>query len=101
MELKIYTPHHFLYQSTAIPFTYDGNGKGRQRKLQGYPLPLNVRVLAPVSWAKGKALGTSVRFPVAGTLIMSNSLYGIWSAEAFVDGDALRCAAPATFTIAP
>ncbi|MGA7617199.1 MAG: hypothetical protein WBX15_18705 [Thermoanaerobaculia bacterium] len=101
VELKIFTPHGFLYQSTAIPFTYDAKGKGTQRKLDGYPLPLDVRVLQPVSWAKGKELGTSVRLPVAGTLIMSNSLYGTWSAEAYVDGDSLKCAEPASFEIRP
>lgn len=101
VEVRIFTPHGYLYQSTAIPFTYDANGKGKQRKLEDYPLPMPVRVLEPVSWSKGKELGTSVRLPVAGTLIMSHSLYGTWKAEAYVDGDPLKCAAPASFQIRP
>jgi hypothetical protein len=40
-----------------------------------------------------------VTLPVAGTSIVSNSLYGEWTAEAVVEDEGAACAQPMTFTI--
>jgi hypothetical protein len=93
LEIQFITPKGHLYQSSTIPFTADqGN---RKKKVAGYPDPIAVQVLRP----EGAHLVAGVRLPVAGTLIMTNSLYGEWAAKAFVDGAQVSCAAPSVFTI--
>lgn len=101
VEVRFKTPGGYLYQSTTIPFSADPKLKGKERKLDGYPHPLATQGLQEVTWKNGKQLGTSVRLPVAGTYVMTNSLYGTWSAEAFVDGEAMPCAQALEFTIIP
>ncbi|MHB0971491.1 MAG: hypothetical protein ACYC7A_05660 [Thermoanaerobaculia bacterium] len=101
VEVKIFTPRGYLYQSIAIPFSSTASKKGKGRKLDGYPHPIATTVLQDVAWKNGKYLGTNVRLPVGGTMITTSSLYGTWSAEAYVDGEPLRCSQPAKFTIIP
>lgn len=101
VEVKIFTPRGYLYQSIAIPFTSDEGKKGKSRKLDGYPHPMPARVLQDVTWKNGKHIGTNIRLAVGGTMITTNSLYGTWSAEAYVDGEPLRCSQPAKFNITP
>lgn len=98
VEVRFFTPGGYLYQSIAIPFTSDA-GEKKPKRLDGYPHPMPVRRLVDVSTATGRQLGVSVRLPVAGTSIVTNSLYGVWSAEAFVDGDPLRCSRAVTFVM--
>jgi hypothetical protein len=44
----------------------------------------------------------SVTLPVAGTTIVTNSLYGDWKVEAFLDGERdTPCSKPLSFTIEP
>jgi hypothetical protein len=101
VDVRFKTPSGYHYQSIAIPFSADAGKKGKERKLDGYPHPIPTQGLQEVTWKNGKQLGTSVRLPVAGTYVMTNSLYGTWTAEAFVDGEPLPCAQPLTFSIAP
>lgn len=101
LEVRVFTPRGFLYQSIAIPFTSDSTKHGKPQKLDGYPHAKPVQGLRDVTFGKGKFLGTAVRLPVGGTMISTNSLYGTWQAEAFIDGEALKCSQPATFSITP
>lgn len=98
VEVRIFTPGGYLYQSIAIPFTSDSVSR-KPRKLDGYPHAMPVRKLKEITTSTGRQLGVSVRLPVAGTSIVANSLYGQWSAEAYVDGEPIRCSRPATFVI--
>ena len=99
LELRVFTPRGHLYESTSIPFTAEAAKKGGKEKIDRYPLPLPVEVLAETTYAKGKYLLVKTRVPVAGTPIVNNSLYGEWRAEAYLDDELLPCSIPATFTL--
>ena len=49
---------------------------------------------------QGSRLGTEVSFPVAGTSIVTSSLYGEWEAELYLDGEPMACAVRNPFVIA-
>lgn len=101
VEFRIHTPRGHLYQSIAIPFSSDANAKGKKVIVPGYPQPIETQLLTEVSTDNGKNLRATVRLPVAGTAIVANSLYGMWTAQAYVDGETLACSKPVTFTLTP
>ncbi len=78
LQLKVYTPRGHLYQTLTTPFAdREGPDGGRG--------PFEV----------------TATLPVGGTAIMSNSLYGVWRVEAFLDGDTKPCGPTANFEIKP
>lgn len=99
VEFRISTPKGHLYQSITIPFTGDPAKNGKRVIVPGYPQPMETQLLTDVSTSNGKNLRAKVLLPVAGTAIIANSLYGSWTAQAFVDGETVPCSKPATFTI--
>lgn len=99
LQLRVFTPHGHLYQATSFPFSAEATKKGGKEKIDRYPLPLPVAVLAETTYAKGKYLLVKSRLPVAGTPIVNNSLYGEWRAEAYLDDEVLPCSIPAAFTL--
>lgn len=101
VEFRITTPHGNLYQSVTIPFSSDDSKKGRKVTVPGYPDPIATVVPTAVTYGKGQHVRVAVRMPVAGTPIVWSSLYGQWTAQAFVDGEAIPCSKPATFTLTP
>jgi hypothetical protein len=98
LELKTYTPRGHLYQVLTVPFT-GASAKARRpafRRVRGYPRPLPERVLR-----RGPAgFLVSAQMPVGGTWIVTNSLYGRWRVDAYLDDDP-RPIGRALFTIAP
>jgi hypothetical protein len=81
LELKLYTPRGYLYQVLTVPFS--GAKGGWHRHLPGNPrvfVEREMRVAGPGKYQ------VSARLPVAGTWIMTNSLYGNWRVEAHLDG---------------
>jgi hypothetical protein len=107
MELKVFTPSGFLYQSLTVPFAggavpaTDGPHAAapQLRPVPGYPRPLEVQRLVPVRSSGRPEYELGVRLPVAGTSITQSSLYGTWSVQAFLDGQAEPCGPPTRFTI--
>jgi hypothetical protein len=99
VEFRIYTPKGHLYQSIAIPFTVDAAVKGKKVTIPDYPQPISTQLLTPVSYNNASHLAASVRLPVAGTPILTNSLYGTWTAQAYVDGETVGCSKPVSFQI--
>jgi hypothetical protein len=111
MELKLFTPGGFLYQVIALPFVGAAapNARGQQtaaappppsRVVPGYPRPLDVQRLVPVrtSGTRGE-YELRARLPVAGTSITLSSIYGTWSVQTFLDGQAEPCGPATKFTI--
>jgi hypothetical protein len=83
VEFKVYTPKGHLYQS--LPATLSAPASSADRRAR--------------ESAKRAAVAT---LPVAGTTIVTNSLYGEWRVEAFLDGDReTACARPVSFVIEP
>ena len=118
MQLKVITPGGFLYQVITLPFVgaapaprgglaRAGSGVGAQgddplppRVVPGFPRPLEVQRLQPVADRTSRAAyELSARLPVAGTSITLSSLYGTWSVQPYLDGQAEPCGPAARFTI--
>ncbi len=100
VELRFFTPRGFLYQSMTVPAVIGGTASGT-RTVPGYPHPMRVKS-GPRFTYKGSTLWkVDVPFPVGGTEIGRNSLYGTWKVQAYLDGAADPCGAAATFRIGP
>ncbi len=107
MEVKIFTPGGFLYQSIAVPFVAAvQTTQGQQasappaRVVPGYPRPLEVQQLVPARSPGGPIeYELQARLPVAGTSITQSSIYGTWSVQTFLDGQAEPCGPVTRFKI--
>ena len=99
IEVRIYTPRGHLYQSMTVPFTSDPTRKGNHVTIDGYPQQLETQLLEEVTTSNGKQLRVLARLPVAGTPILTNSMYGTWRAQAYVDDEPVACSKPATFQV--
>ena len=103
MELKIFTPRGFLYQVIALPFV-GAAAPGQQaaappsRVVPGYPRPLEVQRLVQSSGTRGE-FELRARLPVAGTSITLSSIYGAWSVQTYLDGQAEPCGPVTRFAI--
>ena len=84
LEFKIYTPKGNLYQSMTRPFDADA------------PIPEGARRRRSRRFQE-----VSTVLPVAGTSIVTSSMYGTWKVEAFLDGNDRRCSRPRKFVIRP
>jgi len=82
LELKVFTPKGHLYQELPLSSTDAGSVSS-----------------APTRRPRYRTL--TATFPVAGTTIVNNSLYGTWRVEAFFAGDRAACAKPRAFVIKP
>jgi hypothetical protein len=108
MELKIFTPRGFLYQVIALPFVgaaaQDAHGQQAaappSRVVPGYPRALEVQRLVPARGSARRAeFELRASLPVAGTSITLSSIYGTWSVQTFLDGQAEPCGPVTRFTI--
>ena len=70
------------------------------RRVDGYPQPLPEQELVAVRAPTGqRAYRVSAHLPVAGTSIMTSSLYGKWKVVPYVDGSTRACGPAAAFSI--
>jgi len=83
LEFKVYTPKGHLYQSLTAAMSAPAAKDDRRER-------------------EGQKRIASATLPVAGTTIVTNSLYGEWKVEAFLDGERdVACAKPLSFVIEP
>jgi hypothetical protein len=100
LEMKVYTPKGHLYQVLTVPFSGAAAGAARTRLVEGYPQPLPEQAMTAVRHEGVRRYSISARLPVAGTAIMTSSLYGRWRVDAHLDS-ALEACASKTFTLQP
>jgi len=100
LEMKVYTPKGHLYQVLTVPFSAAAASAARTRLVEGYPQPLPEQAMTAVRHEGVRRYSVSARLPVAGTSIMTSSLYGRWRVDAHLDG-ALEACASKTFTLQP
>lgn len=100
ISLKFYTPAGHLYRQIDVPVTPEIGREGTEtRRLPNYPYPVTVAVPEIRRVAGETVPSIEVGFPVGGTSIQSNSLYGMWRVNGMVDGVELRCFRPMSFGI--
>ncbi len=93
LEFKIYTPKGNLYQSMRLQFDADApTAEGAPRRS---------RRSQEVNRRSRRSQEVNAVLPVAGTSIVTSSMYGTWKVEAFLDGDDRRCSRPRKFVIQP
>ncbi len=99
LRLELPTPTGHLYQTLTVPFSTATARAGARRAVAGFPRPLEVR---PAEAAAGGAWSSvDLQLPVAGTPIVHSSLYGRWTATAYLYDDVERCGRPRRFFIQP
>jgi hypothetical protein len=109
INLKVYTPRGHLYQQVDVPFSgaaapfaaggAEASASPRMRRVDGYPQPLPEQQLVAVKTSVGRAYQVTARLPVAGTSIMTSSLYGKWKVVPHLDGSLKPCGAATVFSI--
>lgn len=116
LKFKVFTPNGHLYQLISVPIT------GHEPAPTPPPDPAAEPVAAPARGARtgppvmrpvpptsdseasnGDSRLAVVRgtLPVAGTSIMTNSLYGTWRAVPYLDDETETCGASQTFVLKP
>lgn len=78
LHLKLFTPKGHLYQELRVTTELAADRNQRRRSRHRW---------------------LSASLPVAGTTIVTSSLYGRWRAEAYVDDGSSPCARPRSFII--
>jgi hypothetical protein len=102
LEVRVFTPAGHLYQTLTVPFVGQPRALPSEssRRVEGYPRPLKVEGQQSVTLGGSTLFRVSAPLPVAGTWIVSSSLYGTWRAEAYVDGGR-RAVASTAFSVRP
>jgi len=98
LRLDLITPKGHRYESLTAAISTDPGLRGASRKVADYPRPLAVQFVG--RHGQSRARRATLRLPVAGTPIVSNSLYGAWKVEAYLDEGDVACA-KSPFTLKP
>lgn len=100
VTLKIFTPHGYLYRRLDVPLAPDrGEEPLGVRRLPRYPYPVPVQALRSEMVDGSKYESVEVSFPVAGSTIVTSSLYGRWKVELSLDGFSRPCGQPTFFEL--
>jgi hypothetical protein len=98
LHLKLSTPKGHHYQTLSVPITSDPGKSKSLRRIEGYPRPLAVSLVQKAASPSLPEVTLSV--PVGGTAIVASSIYGMWTAEAYLDDQSEVCASQ-TFVLTP
>jgi len=99
LELILTNPNGHHYQTFAAPITGEPGMEGRLTKIPGYPNLVPAQLVSASKGPDGQPGSATLRLPVAGTPILSNSLYGVWRYAARLDGEEIDCEGLTTFTM--
>lgn len=100
LELKVFGPSGTLYQSLAVPIAAPGKTPG-ERPVKDYPYPKKEVAVRTVGQGASAVHEVDVSFPVGGTLIVQNGLYGTWKVEPYLDFQRRPCGPATSFQIVP
>jgi hypothetical protein len=107
LDVRVETPDQKLYQVLTVPFeiveegaeTGASGARRVRKKLADLPRPIAELRAASIQRGRTRFTKVSATLPVAGTSIVSSSLYGTWTATAFLDGSMASCGPKARFLI--
>ena len=99
LELSLTTPNGHLYQVLTAPVSSQPELGRTQIRVTGFPYPLEVAPLRTEKFESSVRSSTTLRLPVAGTPIVTHSLYGLWQVEVRMDGVAATCGGTARFIL--
>ena len=109
LQLKVYTPRGYLYQTITVPFYRQPrrSEKRRPEDLQfepvrvvpGFPRALDVQKTRRARLGRKRYDRVTARLPVAGTSITLGSLFGRWTVVPFLDNGTAPCGRPRGFKI--
>jgi hypothetical protein len=99
LKLKVFTPQGYLYQTLSVPFAAGPGAVPQARHVDGSSRSVLEQRAAPA--AAGADYRVEARLPVAGTLIVSEGLFGRWTVEPWLDGASAACRAGRPFVINP
>jgi hypothetical protein len=99
LELEIYTPNGHVYQVLASEITIQATKDGSEVRVAALANSSSLGHPNRIFTESNAATGVVPNFPVAGTLIVTNSLYGIWEVKPSLDGDSAVCTGPIRFNL--
>jgi len=91
-QVVFFTPGGYVYESRDVLFSGEEKLRGTRQPMKGYPRPLNVNILADTHYGNRPYYVFRTILPLKGTLVVANSLYGLWKVEVYLDGERLPCA---------
>ena len=97
LSFDVFAPDGSLYRTFDVPFSTTRQSPQLQG-VEGCPRPLPEAVATSAAAAPGQR-SVSVALPVAGTDIVSSSLYGSWRARARLDGAPTPCSSGGDFLL--
>lgn len=91
VTLKVFTPNGHLYRRYDVPVASGMTKRSKTRQLPGYPYPVPVQSTNMLKAGGRTSESVDVSFPVAGSTIVTSSLYGRWKVEVSLDGGTNMC----------
>jgi hypothetical protein len=98
VHLKLLTPKGHHYQTMSVWTSSDSAYRKSLRRIAGYPRPEAVQLIRKNQTTSLPEITLSL--PVGGTQIATNSIYGTWTAEVYIDEQSEVCASQ-QFVLAP
>ena len=96
-RIDVFTPKGNLYERMSVPFA--SSKSLNKARVEGYRDLRDIVQLSSTSYKSKGYLRLKSTLPIAGTPVITSSLYGNWSAVAYIDKDSAPCAATAQFTV--
>jgi hypothetical protein len=91
IEVRFVNPNGHLYEAQTVAVGRPDVAK-TERRVEGYPHPLEVKEPRPFLVNREQFDRVDLRWPVGGTLISKNGLYGTWTVVALTPGTEFPCA---------
>lgn len=97
LTVQFITPRGHLYQTMHVPIS----DQPRTMSIPGYARPVQARVPIQTMVDRFSFLAVSIVFPVGGTSISTNSIFGDWQVVVYLNAEEKPCSPPLILEIRP